>query len=49
MKCKHNWITLDCCCGGLSAVCTICQETIHDYSSYQEIEKLNLDEDEGEE
>ena len=42
MECKHNWITLDCCCGGLSAVCTICEETTHDYLSY-------LDEDEDEE
>ncbi len=42
MECKHNWITLDCCCGGLSAVCTICEEATHDYSSY-------LDEDEDEE
>ena len=42
MECKHNWITLDCCCGSLSAVCTICQETTHDYLSY-------LDEDEDEE
>ena len=42
MECKHKWITLDCCCGGLSAVCTICQEATHDYLSY-------LDEDEDEE
>ena len=42
MECKHNWITLDCCCGSLSAVCTICQEATHDYLSY-------LDEDEDEE
>ena len=42
MECKHKWITLDCCCGGLSAVCTICEEATHDYLSY-------LDEDEDEE
>ena len=42
MECKHKWVTLDCCCGGLSAVCTICEEATHDYLSY-------LDEDEDEE
>ena len=49
MECKHNLITLDCCCGSLSAVCTICKEATHDYLSYLETEKLELDEDEDEE
>lgn len=55
MECKHKWVTLewhadDCgCCGDLSAVCTICEETINDYLSYWEIEKLELDEDEDDE
>ena len=55
MECKHKWVTIelasDCCgcCGDLNAVCTICHETIDDYLSYWEIEKLNLDEDEDEE
>ena len=49
MECKHKWVTLDCCCGGLSAVCTICEEATHDYLSYLETEKLELDEDEDEE
>ncbi|ABB77592.1 hypothetical protein [Lactococcus phage 712] len=48
MECKHNWITVDCCCGGLSAVCTICEETTHDYLSYLEKEKLNLDDEDEE-
>ena len=52
MECKHKWVTIewesDCCgcCGDLSAVCIICGEPIHDYLSYWEIAKLDLDEDE---
>lgn len=55
MECKHKWVTVGWCgdgcgcCGNLSAVCTICEETINDYLSYWEIEKLELDEDEDDE
>ena len=54
MECRHKWVTVSweadiCgCCGDLNAICTLCHETINEYLSFWEIEKLNLDEDEEE-
>lgn len=50
-ECKHKWKTLSwkpdgCgCCGELEAVCVECEETIHEYLSFWQIEDLELDEE----